>query len=174
MMVTMKGSSFVSGFGPHSLPYPAYLCHYPTLPRTTGHHSMNTCFSAMHRRIERVRGRVHPPSIHLPVRIGHPIVAGITELFLCGVWIIGHIHQVKAYRCLILVPTFITDARKKTKRLFRFFCLTHLAQFFVHVCVTPLPYRPFWPVPLSTRQYLRQGQDERAHTHAFRCCQPYH
>jgi integrase len=28
-MVTMKGSSFLSGIGPHSLPYPAYLCHYP-------------------------------------------------------------------------------------------------------------------------------------------------
>src|SRR5712691_11953460 len=29
-MVTMKGSSFFSGIGPHSLAYPAYLCHYPT------------------------------------------------------------------------------------------------------------------------------------------------
>src|SRR5712691_11807057 len=28
-MVTMKGSSFLFGIGPHSLPYPAYLCHYP-------------------------------------------------------------------------------------------------------------------------------------------------
>src|SRR2546421_17162 len=28
-MVTMKGSSFLSGIGPHRLLYPAYLCHYP-------------------------------------------------------------------------------------------------------------------------------------------------
>jgi len=30
-MVTMKGSSFLSGIAPHSLAYPAYLCHYPYL-----------------------------------------------------------------------------------------------------------------------------------------------
>jgi hypothetical protein len=28
-MVTMKGSSFLSGIGPHRLLYPAYLWHYP-------------------------------------------------------------------------------------------------------------------------------------------------
>ena len=27
----MKGSSLFSGMGPHSLPYPAYLCHYQRL-----------------------------------------------------------------------------------------------------------------------------------------------
>jgi hypothetical protein len=32
-MVTMKGPSFFSGIGPHSLPYPAYLCYYPRLYR---------------------------------------------------------------------------------------------------------------------------------------------
>ncbi|MBZ5686392.1 MAG: ribbon-helix-helix domain-containing protein [Acidobacteriia bacterium] len=27
----MKGSFFFSGIGPHSLPYPAYLCDYPNI-----------------------------------------------------------------------------------------------------------------------------------------------